>query len=144
GSRRSPRRRGKADGPGRREQRRSRRKGCGAGRARLACHRRRQGALAAPALPRVMSNRILITGGAGFVGYHLAERLSANPNASVTLLDNLSRGRRDVELDELLRRSNVDLVVGDLTDLRTWRMLPPEYDEVYHLAAIIGVKHVLR
>ena len=90
-----------------------------------------------------MPKRVLITGGAGFIGYHLAERLSADPKTAVTLLDNLSRGRRDDQLDELLSRPNVDLVLGDVTDLRVWDALPPEYDDVYHLAAVIGVKHVV-
>lgn len=87
--------------------------------------------------------RILITGGAGFVGYHLAQALSENKADEVTLLDNLSRGARDAGLDALTKRANVRLSVGDLGDADVWDGLERGYDEVYHLAAVIGVRKVV-
>ena len=47
--------------------------------------------------------RILITGGAGFIGYHLAKQLAEEDADHITLLDNFSRGRSD---DELRTREN--------------------------------------
>jgi len=91
----------------------------------------------------VSGRRILVTGGAGFVGYHLAHRLAADGDDSVTLLDNFSRGRRDEELEALAGTPNVDLVTGDLCDAATWTSIGGEYDEVFHLAAVIGVKNVI-
>jgi UDP-glucose 4-epimerase/UDP-glucuronate decarboxylase len=85
----------------------------------------------------------LITGGAGFVGYHLAEALAEDPADEVTLLDNLSRGAQDDELSALTGRPNVKLEVGDLRDVRVWERLETGYDEVYHLAAVIGVRKVV-
>jgi nucleoside-diphosphate-sugar epimerase len=91
----------------------------------------------------VSGRRILVTGGAGFIGYHLGQRLAAEPDDSLTLLDDLSRGRRDEELESLAAMENVDLVTGDLCDRSVWSSLENGFDEVYHLAAIIGVRNVL-
>ena len=44
--------------------------------------------------------RILIVGGAGFIGYHLASRLAAEGH-TITLADDLSRGRRDAAIEAL-------------------------------------------
>ena len=87
--------------------------------------------------------RILITGGAGFVGYHLAEALSQDDADDVTLLDNLSRGVQDDELSALTERPNVTLVIGDLREAGVWDELEGGFDEVYHLAAVIGVRKVV-
>lgn len=87
--------------------------------------------------------RILITGAAGFVGYHLASRLSANPTNELTLVDNFVRGREDDEFAELLRRPNVTSVRADLTNPAAFDRLGAGFDDVYHLAAIIGVSNVL-
>ena len=87
--------------------------------------------------------RILITGGAGFVGYHLAQALSQEHADEVTLLDNLSRGVQDDELSALTERPNVTLVIGDLREVGVWDELEGSYDEVYHLAAVIGVRKVV-
>jgi UDP-glucose 4-epimerase/UDP-glucuronate decarboxylase len=91
----------------------------------------------------VSERRILITGGAGFVGYHLAKQLAEEDADHIALLDNFSRGHSDRELSELSARSNVNLVTGDLCEPSTWASLEGGYDEVFHLAAVIGVKNVL-
>jgi UDP-glucuronate decarboxylase len=91
----------------------------------------------------VSGRRILVTGGAGFIGYHLAQRLAAEPQDSITLLDDFSRGRRDEDLEGLAAMKNVDLVTGDVCDRAVWFSLEDGFDEVYHLAAIIGVRNVL-
>lgn len=88
--------------------------------------------------------RILITGGAGFIGFHLAKHLSTEPGAELLLMDNLVRGRRDPDLDRLLSKPNVRLLEADLTDPGALSALGQGWDEVYHLAAIIGVEPVLQ
>jgi nucleoside-diphosphate-sugar epimerase len=91
-----------------------------------------------------MSRRILITGGAGFIGYHLARRLIEDPEAELTLADDLSRGVDDADLSDLLAHPRIRLVTGDLTTADGWERLGGGYDEVFHLAAVIGVRHVLQ
>lgn len=87
--------------------------------------------------------KVLITGGAGFVGYFLAERL-AGKGREVTILDNLQRGRMDDDFRHLLDHNNVTFEQGDLTDEGVLATLDTDYDYIYHLAAIIGVKNVVR
>lgn len=84
--------------------------------------------------------KVLITGGAGFVGFHLARTL-ADAGDEVTVVDNFKRGRRDADLEALLTRPNVRLQVADLTREDAVTALAGGYDEVYHLAAINGTKY---
>jgi nucleoside-diphosphate-sugar epimerase len=86
---------------------------------------------------------ILVTGAAGFVGCHLARVLSDNPAHSLTLVDNFTRGRRDEEFASVVGRDNVRLIECDLTDSAAAKRLGRDFDSVYHLAAVIGVKNVL-
>lgn len=89
-------------------------------------------------------NRIIITGGAGFVGHALATVLAGREGHELVLVDNLSRGRADAEFEELLQRPNVSFVNADLTNAEEVGKLPTDIDYVYHLAALIGVKHVMK
>jgi nucleoside-diphosphate-sugar epimerase len=89
------------------------------------------------------ARRILVTGGAGFIGFHLTRRLAEDAGAEVTIVDDFSRGREDEEIASLVARPNVSVQNADLTDPAAWATLGEGYDEVYHLAAVIGVKHVL-
>lgn len=91
-----------------------------------------------------MSRRILITGGAGFVGCHLARRLAAEPGTELLLADNFVRGRRDPELEALAALPQVRVQEADLTTPAAFEALGGGFDEVYHLAAIIGVENVLK
>jgi UDP-glucuronate decarboxylase len=84
-----------------------------------------------------VAERVLITGGAGFVGCHLARNLVA-AGARVTLLDDFSRGRRDAELEALLPR--VELREWDLTRPLPDDLPPPGCTQVFHLAARVGVR----
>ncbi len=83
--------------------------------------------------------KILITGGAGFVGYALAKRL-AQSGADITIADNFFRGKRDADLEALLTLPNVRLVEGDLTKPEAWDALGTGYTHVYHLVGINGTK----
>ena len=56
--------------------------------------------------------KILITGGAGFIGYHLSKKLSEDKRNTVVILDNLHRGKLDENLRSLISNDNVDLVHG--------------------------------
>jgi UDP-glucose 4-epimerase len=83
----------------------------------------------------------LVTGGAGFVGSHLCERLLAQGDA-VTVLDNLSTGSfRNVE--HLAQNKRFRCVVDTITREDTVAEVVRDCDQVYHLAAAVGVELVL-
>ncbi|MCZ6574131.1 MAG: NAD-dependent epimerase/dehydratase family protein [Planctomycetota bacterium] len=85
-----------------------------------------------------MTERILITGGAGLIGSALCER-ALESGARVTVLDNLSTGRPD----NLPRDSAVKLVVGNVCDDARVAALVRSCDRVAHLAAAVGVPLIL-
>ena len=88
-------------------------------------------------------NKILITGGAGFIGFHLA-RLLAAQEEQVDVLDNFDRGVHDYELEALLALPNVNLVQADLLQPAELAELSDDYHYIYHLAARLGVANVLQ
>jgi len=77
----------------------------------------------------------VITGGAGFIGSHLAERLAGE--ARVVLFDNLRRN--SLASSDLARHPNVELVEGDIRDRDAVFDVVRGADAVFHLAAIAGV-----
>src|ERR1700721_4728777 len=83
---------------------------------------------------RCTSMRVLVTGGAGFIGVNLVQHLSANSAYEVVVLDNLSVGQQ--------RRSfprGVRFTCGDFTDRATMTECLQGVDTVVHLAALSGV-----
>lgn len=85
--------------------------------------------------------RALLLGGAGFIGLHLARRLVADGH-QVTIVDDFSRGRDDVDLDRLRDNPAVRVISADLTAPATWAELPSGWDQIYLLAAVVGVRNV--
>ncbi len=83
--------------------------------------------------------KILITGGAGFIGYHLASRLVLQGH-DITIADNFFRGKRDEDFQKLIKLPNVHLIEADLTDKNNWGKIGSGYEEVYHLVGINGTK----
>ncbi len=77
--------------------------------------------------------RILVTGGAGFIGSHLVDRLVADGHA-VTVLDDLSTGNR------ANINSAATLAVGDVGDAAPVSQLVAEVEAIFHLAAIASVQ----
>lgn len=76
---------------------------------------------------------ILITGGLGFIGSHIAHALSAQENYTLTIFDNLSTGKRD------RLAPNATLIEGDVANLEQLQPLVQQADMVIHLAAIASV-----
>lgn len=86
--------------------------------------------------------KALITGGAGFIGYHLAKEL-ADQHYEIVLVDNFSRGVEDRFLRQLAEKNGVQMISADLMTETNVRGLGDDFDYIYHLAAIIGVQNVL-
>jgi UDP-glucose 4-epimerase len=88
-----------------------------------------------------MPQRILITGGAGFIGSHLAETLLAAGH-SVCVLDDFSTGRRE-NLVDCLAEPNFSLVTDSVENAATVNLLVGSSDVVYHLASAVGVQLIV-
>lgn len=85
--------------------------------------------------------KYFITGGAGFIGSHLAEKLI--DIGSVTAYDNLSSGR-DSFIKHLAERKGFELIRADLLDLDTLKKSMRGHDVVFHLAANPDVREAIR
>ena len=83
--------------------------------------------------------RYLLTGGAGFIGSHLAEKLLLGDNA-VVILDNLSTGR-DSNIANI--RDKIEFVQGNILNKELIFRLVSESDYVVHLAAALGVMKIV-
>lgn len=84
---------------------------------------------------------VLVTGAAGFIGFHLAKTLASRPGYSIVCADNFSRGQADAPYTELLAKSNVVGVALDLCEPSAVNSLPDDIDFVYHLAALNGTQN---
>lgn len=84
--------------------------------------------------------RCLVTGGAGFIGSHLTERLLEMGN-EVVVLDNLSTGS-DSNLDGIRSHPKLEIKIGSITDQLVLSEAVRDVDSIYHLAAAVGVKLV--
>ena len=89
-----------------------------------------------------MSARILITGGAGFIGTHLAKHL-VDGGYTVYLVDSFVRGVRDRDLELLLSKQQATFSTIDLLDREAVLSLGRDFEVIFHLAAIVGVAHVM-
>ena len=84
---------------------------------------------------------IVITGGAGFIGSHLADALLTAGN-SVTAIDNLSTGSAE-NVAQLRANPEFELVVESVTNQMVLDHLVRKADQIYHLAAAVGVKLIV-
>ncbi len=83
----------------------------------------------------------LVTGGAGFIGSHLAEALLER-GYRVTVLDDLSTGRRE-NIKGLENDSNLEFVLDTVMDYDLVDSLVSRCEIVFHMAAAVGVKYVI-
>jgi len=81
--------------------------------------------------------RVALTGGAGFIGSHLAEEL-ARRDYYVIILDDLSTGRME-NIEELVKKGKIEFIRGSITELPLLEKLFQSIDYVFHQAAIPSV-----
>ena len=83
------------------------------------------------------AKKVIVTGGAGFIGSHLAQEL-ARRGYYVVILDDLSTGKKE-NIADLLGQDNVEFAEHSITDLPLLRKLFQSIDYVFHQAAIPSV-----
>ncbi len=83
--------------------------------------------------------KVLIMGGAGFIGFNIAKFLEANRDYEITIADNFMKKNRDEEFDKLLSSPKVKLIEADFSLPESYELLDKEYDQLYMMAAMVGV-----
>jgi UDP-glucose 4-epimerase len=95
-------------------------------------------------LAEVILNKILVIGGAGFIGKNIIEHYAKNKRNKIDVIDNFSRGQNDKFLKKILLNKNIKILKLDLSSSRiNLKNLKNSYDYIYQLAAILGVENVL-
>ena len=83
--------------------------------------------------------KVVVTGGAGFIGSHLVAEL-VKQDYHVVILDDLSTGRIQ-NIEDLLKQENAEFVGGSITDIALLRELFQDVKYVFHQAALSSVPH---
>lgn len=86
-----------------------------------------------------MSKKVLLLGGAGFIGFNITRYLAENRDYALTIADNFARGKQDEDFTALINKHGIRVVAGDFTDPATYNQLDETYDQVYMLASVVGV-----
>ena len=86
---------------------------------------------------KLKGKKVLVTGGAGFIGSNLCEEL-LKQNAKVTCLDNFATGHK-YNLDAIIKNDDFTLIEGDIRDLETCHKACKDQDYVLHEAALGSV-----
>ena len=82
--------------------------------------------------------RILITGGYGFIGYHLIKKISEKNTYIIDVLDTVKKNRFDRDFKTILKKDNINYICSKFNNLKNIS----KFDYIIHLAATVGVKNV--
>ncbi len=85
--------------------------------------------------------KVLVTGGAGFIGSHLSERL-LDDGHQVAVVDNLSTGRLE-NIEDFKDHADFEFVTGDIRNAELMQPLAERCDMIFHLAAAVGVRLIV-
>lgn len=88
-----------------------------------------------------MSKKVLIIGGAGFIGYYLTKYLAENKKYNITIADNFFRGKMDDDLAKIVLDHKIKVIKADLTEAYYFQAFDKDYDQVYMLASVVGVDY---
>src|SRR6185295_17501256 len=86
-----------------------------------------------------MSRKVLILGGAGFIGFNVAKYLAKNRNYQLTIAENFLKKNKDGEFEEVVSENNIKLIEDDFSYPGAYDKLENDYDQVYMMAALVGV-----
>lgn len=92
-----------------------------------------------------MKKKILVTGGAGFIGSSMAEKLAANPEHEVVIVDNFRTGDPS-KLPDKSKFTNIQFIKCDVNDFQDISSVfyAFHFDYVFHYAALVGVQRTLK
>lgn len=85
---------------------------------------------------------VIVTGGAGFIGSHLAERL-LHDGKSVVVIDDLSTGSLE-NLNSIIRHPKLQIITSKISECPNLESLAASAESIYHLGAAVGVELVVR
>ena len=88
--------------------------------------------------------KVILIGGAGFIGFSIAKFLAKRGGYEITIADNFFRagGKIDSSLQSLIDEYNILIISADLTKSHYFQELEKDYDYVYMLASVVGVDYV--
>ena len=88
--------------------------------------------------------KVLLLGGAGFIGFSIAKYLAEKGGYIITIADNFFRagGKIDSSLLSLVDEHDIRIVSGDFTESNCFLELEKDYEHVYMLASVVGVDYV--
>ena len=91
-----------------------------------------------------MKNKVLLLGGAGFIGLNIAKFLAERGDVEIVIADNFFRsgGAKDEDLERLEKNHGVKVIAGDFTNPAAFDQLEKNYRYVYMLASVVGVDYV--
>tara|TARA_B100001063_G_scaffold246952_1_gene288736 strand:+ start:10239 stop:11258 length:1020 start_codon:yes stop_codon:yes gene_type:complete len=90
------------------------------------------------------NKKVLLLGGAGFVGNNLLAHLVSEFNYSITVADNFFRGKLDNKFKNFIEKNNIKLINADFSDKNSYSLLDNYYDQCYMLASIVGVENAIK
>ena len=86
--------------------------------------------------------KIIVTGGAGFIGTNLVKALLKNDVEKILIIDDLSTGSK-LNLDNLLSDKKIEFIQSKIEDIENINKVFQNYDFCYHLAAGVGVQYIM-
>jgi nucleoside-diphosphate-sugar epimerase len=87
--------------------------------------------------------KVLVLGGGGFIGINIARRLMDEGGYEITLADKTYRGRLEVYFPDPGERARLTVIEDDFSRPEAYERLDGHYDQVYMMAAIVGVNRTL-
>jgi UDP-glucose 4-epimerase len=93
-----------------------------------------------------MKKKVLLLGGAGFIGLSIAKYLGENRDYEITIADNFFRqgGKEDDILMGLVEKHKIKICKGDYTLPAAFEQLEQDYDYLYMLASVVGVDYTTK
>jgi nucleoside-diphosphate-sugar epimerase len=91
----------------------------------------------------VKKKSVLLLGGAGFIGYHIAKYLVENKDYDLTIADDFSSGNRDPDFATLCNVYGINIIDADLGKHGSYNLFNGHYDDVYVLASVVGVNRCI-